>query len=72
MAEQMKPDTPTILKRIIQEASLPGNEAEKLQKLNRQQLVELYLYITELKRTNKDLHEKIELMTQGRADDKNN
>jgi len=66
MGPQLKPDTPTIIKRIIEEASLPKKDAEALYKLNRQQLLELYMYITELKKTNKELHAKLdELSAQG-------
>jgi len=57
---QMKPDTPTIIKRIIQEASLPKKKEEGLHKLNRQQLLELYMYITELKKSNQELNTRLD------------
>lgn len=55
---------PTLIKRIIKEAALPPTEEEMLYKFNRHQLLELYVYITELKKTNEELIKKIQKMNQ--------
>lgn len=65
MARQIKPDVPTLIKRIQKEASLPAAENDMLQKFNRHQLLELYVYITELKKNNEELINKIQEMNGG-------
>jgi hypothetical protein len=65
MGKQLKPDVPTLIKRIIQEASLPDNEKDILSKFNRNQLVELYVYLSELKRSNIELTDKINQLNAG-------
>lgn len=65
MGQQIKPDIPTLIKRISQEASLPEVEKGMLQKFNRHQLLELYVYISELKKTNEELIKKIQDMNDG-------
>lgn len=72
MGDQLKPDTPTIIKRIIQEASLPQKKSEDLHKLNRHQLLELYMYITEVKKTNKELKLKLETFIAQGSNGENN
>lgn len=62
MSIQKKPDVPKLIKRIIEEASLPAAETEMLYKFTRQQLVELYIYLSELKKTNVELINKIQEM----------
>jgi len=70
MPKDFKIDTPTLLRRIIEEARLGGIEKETVTKFNRHQLVELYMYITELKKTNKELSDKIQDMNlKGDEDD---
>jgi len=59
MAEQIKPDVPTLIKRIGEMCSLPVLEKEKVHKFNREQLVELYVYLTELKASHKEALAKI-------------
>lgn len=66
MGKHDRPDSPTILKRIIEECQLPNTTKDTLQRLSRDQLVNLYFYITELKRTNEEMSKKIqELHQQG-------
>lgn len=64
MAQQIKPDVPTLIKRIVEEASLPQVQEEMIHKFNRHQLLELYIYITELKKSNKELIDKINEMNK--------
>lgn len=59
MAEQIKPDVPTLIKRISEMCRLPAAENEKVHKFNRDQLVELYVYLSELKASHKELLDKI-------------
>ncbi len=59
MAEQIKPDVPTLIHRIKEMASLPDTDNIKVQKFNREQLTELYVYISELKHGYKELSKKI-------------
>jgi hypothetical protein len=59
MNNKFKPDVPTLIKRITEEASLPDTEKGMVYKFSRQQLVELYMYLSELKRTNVELVDKI-------------
>lgn len=68
MAEQIKPDVPTLIRRITEMCSLPAVETEKVHKFNREQLTELYVYINELKHTNKELLVKINSMSDGGED----
>jgi hypothetical protein len=64
MAQQIKPDVPTLIRRISEEASLPEPEKTIIHKFNRHQLLELYVYISELKKSNKELILKINEMNQ--------
>jgi hypothetical protein len=66
-----KPDIPTLTKRIVEEASLPKTEEDMLYKFNRHQLLELYVFITELKKTNEELITKIQEMNKGTDGDNN-
>jgi hypothetical protein len=59
MAEQIKPDVPTLIKRIGEMCSLPKAEKETVHKFNREQLTELYVYISELRHSHKELSAKI-------------
>jgi len=59
MAEQIKPDVPTLIKRIGEMCNLPDLEKEKVHKFNREQLVELYVYLAELKASHKEALAKI-------------
>lgn len=65
MAEQIKPDIPTLIRRITEMASLPQAETEKVLKFNREQLVELYVYLLELKASHRELLLKINSMSTG-------
>lgn len=59
MTEQIKPDVPTLIKRIKEMCNLPDLEKEKVHKFNREQLVELYVYLAELKASHKEALAKI-------------
>ena len=63
MGEQIKPDIPTLIHRIKEMASLPESESKKVHKFNRDQLMELYIYISELKHGHKELTAKINNMS---------
>lgn len=66
MGKHERPDNPTIIKRIIEECGLPNNEDVSIQRFSREQLMSLYFYVTEVKRTNKEYKNKIvELNQQG-------
>jgi len=65
MGEQIKPDVPSLIKRITEIAALPISEKNKVQKFTREQLVELYVYLSELKSSHKDLLTKINEMSKG-------
>jgi len=59
MGNQLKPDIPTLIKRISKEAHLPSVEESMIYKFSRSQLVELYVFISELKKTNSELINKV-------------
>jgi len=64
MGKHNRPDAPAILKRIIEICDLPTDKKDSLQRMNRDQLVNLHIYITELKRTNEELSKKIDELHQ--------
>jgi len=69
MGKHNRPGTPTLIKRIIEEADLPKNEKDVVQRMRRDQLVDLHFYIKELKLTNEELIVKInELHQQNNGD----
>jgi len=65
MGKNYKTDVPTLIRRIITEAALPKAEEDMLYKFNRHQLVELYVFISELKKNNEELIKKINDMNMG-------
>jgi len=60
MAKHSKIDSSTLVQRISDEASLKDPEKDTIRTFSRQQLLELFVFITELKRNNLELNNKIE------------
>ncbi|NJR72713.1 MAG: toprim domain-containing protein [Scytonema sp. CRU_2_7] len=64
--KDFKLDAETLLRKIIEEAKLPETEKNIITKFNRRQLVELYLYISELKKRIQNCQRKYTIYIRSR------